>query len=467
MFQLQHPHLRPVTTAHLAQTMTLLNQTVDELYEQIQKELANPALELVEERRCPTCHRLMPQAGACPVCSHPVSMNAEEPVVFVSPREDFYPSGTGSAENIPDEPLSPAVEDLPTYVLRQIAMDLTPEQRKIAAYLLTHLDEDGFLTIELIEVARYYHVLPSQVEQVQKIIQHADPLGVGSYNPQEALLVQIDALSESGQVPTLAQHIVRDGMDMMSRHQYPELAKLLKATTAQVQDAVKFISENLNPFPGRAHWGDMREPSAKSGNTYYYPDIIINHLNEIPENPLVVEIILPIRGTLRINQLFRQATRQASEEAREGMKSDLDRAALFVKCLQQRNHTMQRLMTRVVTFQREYILHGDRYIKPLTRAQLSVELEVHESTISRAVSNKTVQLPNRRIIPLASFFDRSLNVRTALREIIEEERNPLSDSQLVEMLSKQGYDVARRTVAKYRAMEGILPAHLRRVSLTS
>ncbi|MHB8819452.1 MAG: hypothetical protein ACYC7M_10400, partial [Bellilinea sp.] len=106
MFQLQHPHLRPVTTAHLAQTMTLLNQTVDELYEQIQKELANPALELVEERRCPTCHRVLPSTGSCPVCSHPVSMDAEEPVVFVSPREDFYPSGTGNAENIPDEPLS-------------------------------------------------------------------------------------------------------------------------------------------------------------------------------------------------------------------------------------------------------------------------------------------------------------------------------------------------------------------------
>ncbi|MHB0923383.1 MAG: RNA polymerase factor sigma-54 [Bellilinea sp.] len=467
MFQLQHPHLRPVTTAHLAQTMTLLNQTVDELYEQIQKELANPALELVEERRCPTCHRVLPSTGSCPVCSHPVSMDAEEPVVFVSPREDFYPSGTGNAENIPDEPLSPMVEDLPTYVLRQIVMDLAPDDRKIAAYLLTHLDDDGFLTIPLVDVARYYHVLPSQVEQVQKIIQRADPLGVGSYNPQEALLVQLDVLSETQNVPGLAEAIVREGMDQLSRHQYPELARALKTTPAKVQEAVKFISENLNPFPGRAHWGDVRQPSASGGDTYYYPDIIISHLNDSPDNQLVVEIILPIHGTLQINQLFRQATRQATEEAKEGMKSDLDRAALFVKCLQQRNHTMQRLMHRVVVLQREYILYGDRYIKPLTRALISTELDVHESTISRAVSNKTVQLPNKRIIPLASFFDRSLNVRTALRELIEDESKPLSDSQLAVKLSAQGYDVARRTVAKYRAMEGILPAHLRRATLTA
>ncbi|HAD06388.1 MAG TPA: hypothetical protein DCE76_04440 [Anaerolineaceae bacterium] len=89
MFQIQSPSIRTVTTAHLTQTMTLLNQTVGELYQQIQQELTNPALELVEERRCPTCHRVLPGHGECPVCSRPVSMQAEEPVVFVSPREEF------------------------------------------------------------------------------------------------------------------------------------------------------------------------------------------------------------------------------------------------------------------------------------------------------------------------------------------------------------------------------------------
>ncbi|HZW02682.1 MAG TPA: hypothetical protein VFF68_02045, partial [Anaerolineaceae bacterium] len=92
---------------------------------------------------------------------------------------------------------------------------------------------------------------------------------------------------------------------------------------------------------------------------------------------------------------------------------------------------------------------------------LSLELEVHESTISRAVANKAVQLPNKRIVPLADFFDRSLNVRTVLRDIISNETKPLSDSELAELLAKEGFAVARRTVAKYRSMEGILPAHLR------
>jgi len=126
---------------------------------------------------------------------------------------------------------------------------------------------------------------------------------------------------------------------------------------------------------------------------------------------------------------------------------------------------MERLLTRVVSLQRDYIVRGDKYLKPVTRAQLSKELEVHESTISRAVANKAVQLPNRRIVPLASFFDRSLNVRSVLKEIIEKEPKAYSDSELVDMLTDKGFEVARRTVAKYRAIEGILPAHLRKVTV--
>ena len=465
MFQIQSQSLRPLTTAHLAQTMTLLNQTIDELYQQIQQELTNPALELVEERRCPTCQRPLLPGGVCPVCSRPVSLDSPEPLVFISPREDFYSGSAASREDWqPDEPVSAAVDELPVYVLKQIALDLDAEDQKIAAFLLTHLDEDGFLTVDLEEIARYFHVFPSEIERLRKLIQHADPVGVGSFNPQEALLVQLEVLAENREVPGLAHDIVGEYMEQLSHHQYADIARSLKAAQARIQEAVHFIHENLNPFPGRSHWGDFRQPGPAAAEVYYHPDIIVNHLNDIPENPLVVEIIMPMGGYLRVNPLFRQVSREALGESREGMKSDLERAALFVKCLQQRNHTMQRLLQRVVSIQHDYVEYGDRYIKPLTRAQIAQELSVHESTISRAVSNKTVQLPNKKIIPLSSFFDRSLNVRTALRDLIAGEKQPLSDSKLATMLSQQGYDVARRTVAKYRAMEGILPAHLRRAT---
>lgn len=465
MFQVQFHTTRPATTAHLAQTMTLLSLTGDELQQQIEAELAaNPALELVEERRCPVCHRPLESGGICPICSRPTVDSIEEPVVFISPRDDFYSHSDRSPEDYPDEPISPMTDDLPTYVLKQIAADLEPAQREIAAYLLTHLDEDGFLTVSLLEIARYLHVSLQQVEAVKDIIQRADPIGVGSSNPKEALLVQLDILHEQQNVPDLAWKIVSEGMDLLSRHQLGELARQFHTSLSRVQQAARFISENLNPFPARSHWGDVRLPSEAAEQVYHQPDIIISFLNGDPRNALVVEIIMPLSGVLRVNPMYKQALQQTDSDTRGNMRNDLERASLFVKCLQQRNHTMQRMMFRLVVLQRDYILRGEKHLKPFTRARLSEELEVHESTISRAVSGKCVQLPNRRIIPLSSFFDRSLNVRTVLRDFIDQETRPLSDSELAELLAERGFNVARRTVAKYRAMEGILPAHLRQAN---
>lgn len=463
MFQLHYTSTRPMTTAHLAQTMTLLALTNEELRQQIETELAqNPALEYVEERRCPQCHRLLTGVSACPVCSKPQSDNIDEPVVYISQREDFYQgSSVGVDDEQKDDQFSSSVEDLPTYVMRQIAPELAQQDRQLAAYLLTHLNEDGFLTIQLSEMARYFHVPLSQVEAVQQLIQRADPVGVGSCSTQEALLVQLDMLAESHVIPPMARQIILEGMDLLSRRQYSELAHRLKVPLQQIQPAVKFISENLNPFPARSHWGDVREPTSSNLQVYHRPDIIISFLNDDPNRQLAVEIILPMNGTLRVNPLFRQAVQQAGEEKRDAWKNDMERAALFVKCIQQRNNTIRRLVQRVVTMQKGFIIDGEKYLKPITRAWFSKELGVHESTISRAVSNKTVMLPNRRIIPLSEFFDRSLNVRTVLKEIIEIEPHPFSDTELVDLLAEKGFNVARRTVAKYRSMEGILPAHLR------
>jgi RNA polymerase sigma-54 factor len=139
----------------------------------------------------------------------------------------------------------------------------------------------------------------------------------------------------------------------------------------------------------------------------------------------------------------------------------LERATLFVKCLQQRNNTMRRLMEMLVSEQRVFILEGDRHLKPMTRAQIAEQIKVHESTISRAVSHKSVELPDGRIIPLNRFFDRSLSIRDQMKEIVRNESRPLTDEQIAKTLLEDGIKVARRTVAKYRSIEGILPARLR------
>jgi len=145
------------------------------------------------------------------------------------------------------------------------------------------------------------------------------------------------------------------------------------------------------------------------------------------------------------------------------MKEDLEKATLFIKCLQQRNNTMQKLLEKIIAFQKEFIKSGDKYMKPLTRAEVAKELNVHESTISRAVANKSLKLPNGEVIPLSKFFERNLNIRAVIHEIISQESKPLSDAQIQQLLNQRGIKIARRTVAKYRSLDGYLPAHLRKI----
>jgi RNA polymerase sigma-54 factor len=464
--QVQSQEQRHLTTAHLAQTMTLLSMTMVELRQKIEAELAaNPALEIMDERHCPNCNRLVAVRGPCPICSHPTNINQEEPIVYLSDRRDLYSSSQTSnisVSDLPDDNFTPLIEDLPTYVMRQIAPDLASEDRIIAAHILTSLDDDGLLSIPTIEIAHYHHVPLSRVEKALSLIQHAEPIGVGAHSPQQALLIQIEVLAENRPVPQLAEQIIREEMDNLCRRQYSEIARRLGISQQRIKEIAQFISDNLNPYPARSHWGDIHYGAKPTPPIYIQPDAIISLLDDRdPNSSLVIEVLTPFYGTLHINSLFRQAIHEVHSDLVEQWKSDLEHASLLIKCLQQRNNTMRRLMFTIAKRQRDFILHGDHCLIPMTRACLAGELGVHESTISRAVAGKTVQVPNGQLIPLERFFDRSLHIRTALRQIIDIEQSPLSDSQIMAKLKEQGYDVARRTIAKYRAMEDILPARLR------
>jgi len=457
----------PMTSAHIAQTMTLLYMTSTELLQTIDVELSkNPALELINERRCPMCGRNLSHDGPCPICSQPKSLDPDETIVFISPRDDFYNyqgSGSSFENDRPEDPYSLANLDLPTYVLQQVAPELEPDEQQIAAMILTNLDEDGFLDIEVREICRFHHVNPEKVASILNKIQRCDPLGVSAKNIKEALLAQIDFLSESTKVPEFIRQAISDEFELLSKHQYSEVAKNLNTSVQKIKLIAHFISDNLNPFPARANWGNYRQPNNNTPEVFHQPDVLIYYLNNKPGNPIVIEIITPSRGTLRINPLFKKALKEQPGEKQEEWKKDVDKASLLIKCIQQRNNTMRQMMERLVEIQKSFIIHGDTNLEPLTRAQIAEELNVHESTISRAVANKTVQLPNKKIIPMSKFFDRSLAVRTIMRIIIENEKHAMNDMEIQKRLETRGINVARRTVAKYRAMEGILPAHLRRI----
>lgn len=466
MYQRQFQKLQHQTTAHLAQTMTLLTMNNEELSQEIERVLnENPALEMSSERRCPHCKRVLLPEQICPICSNPKSKNAGESIVFLSPSRDFYKPGEQRGEEfLSSDEITSNYENLAEYVLRQLMFDLEQEDRKIAAFLLNLLDEDGFIHEEDINTAQYFHVSIARIQKIRNIIKRANPIGVGSSTPEEALVIQLEILGETQDIPKYIKNIVTEGLDLLSKKNYETLSKKLGITENSVRNAADFISKNLNPYPARTYWGSVRSPTADVPAVYIKPDVIIQLLNNDPELPLIVEVILPYTGTLEINLLYKKAIQQANAEKKVDLKSDFDKASLFVKCLQQRNNTMQRLLGKITNYQKEFINRGEKYINPMTRASLAKELDVHESTISRAVSSKSVQMPDGKIIPLSKFFDRSLGIRAELKEIIEQENStkPLSDNKIADKLEERGYKVARRTVAKYRSMEGILAAHMRK-----
>ena len=453
---------KPQATAHLAQTMTLLNMGSGEIEEEIQKNLAeNPALEIDETNHCVVCGAEISYGVLCRNCLKEQLKQDAQYLTFVTTREypvseqhedsdDYFEDGTMDRQTLPE------------YILRQVGMELDDREKIVAATILTQLNEDGFADVDVLELASYHHIPISSVENVISLIQHADPVGAGTRNAQEAMLVQIDELKKGKSIPALTEEIISKNYHALLKKQFPEIAQEYGISTRQVEEIASFITMNLNPFPARSNWGDVRNPQEKDLMAIGSPDIVLSYLENNPQNPIVIEIFQPANSNLILNTKYHNAMKSVDKETKTIMRKDLEKASLFIKCLQQRTNTILRMAQTLVEMQEKYIREGNKYLKPITRAEIAKKLDVHESTISRAVSSKTIQLPNKKVYPLSVFFDRSLQVRTEIKEIVEKEKKPMSDLAIKKKLEKKGIHIARRTVAKYRDMEGILPAYQRK-----
>lgn len=458
-YQYQSPVVRNSATAHLTNTMRLIEKTCVELEAEIAKELAdNPVLQLVDQHQCPECRRPVDRFP-CPHCeARRRRSDLDEPIIYLSPRSAALTPVRLARDDTPFVSRVRQPETLREYVLRQLVLDLAADERSIAGHILDRLDERGFLTDPLVEIAVYLHVLPSQVERVLKLIQRADPVGIGASGVRECLQIQVEVLEAEGVAHPLAARVLSEHYELLGRHEYGVIARHCRVSIAEVESAAHFIRRNLTPFPARARWND----DDGSQERYFNPDARITRNPYNPDGPLVVELYTPTAGSLRVDPRIRAAVKKVSdEEQRAEWAEYVDRAALFAKCIRQRNNAMRRILSVIVDRQRSFILAGNSELIPMTRAELAIVVDVHESTVSRAVAHKTVALPSGRIIPLARFFDRSLPVREAVRSIIDMETRPLTDEQVSVVLKDYGYEVARRTVAKYRSMLGILPANVR------
>lgn len=444
-----------LTPALIALNNMLVLSTAD-LQHLLQQELdENPALDLIEtdaeEATCPTCgNRLL--GRLCLVCA------ADDM------RDDTRTEGSSPGADDEYDPLLlvAAPMRLQEQLQRDLRASLPVDDQPIAEYLIGCLDERGFLDGEIPEIARSLGCEEERVERVLRKLQELAPAGVGARSVQECLLLQLDQLEREGTSQPFARQIIAEHWDDLGVGRHTVISRTLKISQDEVLAARDFIRAHLRPYPLERISGDSgRSPATTS---YVLPDVIIREENDT----FVVEVIESQRSFLRINPLYQELAaaartggQQVSEEELDHLRSYISRARMFMTNLQQRRETIRRISEYVVERQEEYLRHGIRQLAPLTRAEVAYVLGVHDSTVSRATANKYAQLPNRSITSFDTFFTASLSAKDVLRSIIEREGRPLTDSDLVDLLRREGVVIARRTVAKYRQQLGILPSTLR------
>jgi RNA polymerase sigma-54 factor len=329
-------------------------------------------------------------------------------------------------------------------------------------YIIGSLDESGYLTCSLEEVANVFDASIEEAEKVLKIIQTFEPPGVGARNLRESLLIQLES---RGLQDSMAATIIRDYFDDFKQKKYLDISKKLKVPIQEVQSQCKVIS-TLDPKPGLEIIAD--EPK------YVLPDLIV----ELVDGKYVVYLNDKNIPRLRVSQAYQSElmkdTKNGDKETKEFIQSRLKSARWLIQTIEQRRRTMVKVMECIVEKQREFFEKGTAYLKPLTLQQVASEINMHESTVSRVTTNKYVQTP-RGVFELKFFFSSSLkthdggeisakSAKDKIRKIIEAEdpRNPLSDQKIADILKREGLEIARRTVAKYREQLNILPARLRK-----
>jgi RNA polymerase sigma-54 factor len=339
--------------------------------------------------------------------------------------------------------------------------DLSDEHRSIAEMIIGNIDDSGRLkeTVELLSFST--NVPAEKILEVLKIIQTFDPPGVAARDLRECLMLQLE---RAGAEKSVEYRILRDYFEALCKRKIPEIARGLGLNVDQVQVAAKRIT-CLDARPGRDLLpDDERYISPEVFVTKVGDDYVVTTNNEqIPH--------------LRISNNYKDlmSTPDAAPEVREYIREKIRAGKFLIKSLQQRQQTILNIGNEIVKRQREFMEKGVAHLKPMTMVQVAEVVGVHETTVSRAVSNKYIETP-QGIYEMKFFFTSGIKTdsgsgmsNTSVKDMVaamfsgEDSAKPLSDQEIVKMLKEKGVVIARRTVAKYRDELNILPSNLRKV----
>ena len=433
---------RLIMTPELRQAITVLQLPVAELDEFIEQQLLeNPCLE-AEPKEEPE--------------DLETRKDTRELVEYLGESDGAGGSGAASADEdeVNYESFTPTVPTLQEHLAAQLYLSgLDPEGIRIGEFLIGSLNDHGYLTITTAEVAERLGVPESKVLDALQVIQSFEPLGVGARSLTECLLLQWAVLDDGN--PWVAPIIERH-LDDLAEGRIVRIAEALGATPAEVQHAADVI-RTLDPKPGR-RFGSPDE------TRYVIPDVTVERV----ANEYVIIVNEGPLPKLMVSRQYRQLLSNPVEaEVRKYVEDKIHSAMWIIRALEQRRITLYKVTEAIVRFQRDFFDLGIRHLRPLTLRDVADEIGMHESTVSRATSGKYMQTP-RGTFEMKFFFSSGVegargkgvaqeSVKRMIADLIARERpqEPLSDQTLAEMLNRQGLNISRRTVAKYREEMGV------------
>ena len=338
---------------------------------------------------------------------------------------------------------------------------LGEDDERIATLIIGNIDPQGYLQASLEEIAQELGEEPSRVEKVLQIVQSFDPTGVAARDLKECLLLQVMG---QGIDDPLIINIINRHLTNLANRNYQAIARDLKVSVEDVLDANDEIAQ-LDPKPGRSF--DMEDPA------YINPDVFVQKIGD----DYIITLNEDGLPKLRVSNFYLEALRhpeKLSDSARAYIQKHLDSALWFIRSIHQRQKTLYRVSESIVRFQTDFLDNGLSQLKPLTLRQVAEDVQMHESTISRVTTGKYMHTP-QGLLDMKYFFNSGLNlalgdqiasesVKEKIRQIVHSENpeNPLSDQEIADILRRDNVIIARRTVAKYRGMLGVLSSSKRK-----
>jgi RNA polymerase sigma-54 factor len=417
------------------QSIKMMELPIMDLRAKIEEELErNPALEILEDT---------------PTVSMDAALQKDEYELFENNSDSGYATGarstTDNKQSFIEVALSHPVT-LQEHLLWQLRLEpIDEETRRLGELLIQNLNDDGF-NIEPLDLL-LQNEKPAAVKKALELVQGLDPAGTCTADYRESLMVQIALLPDAPKGIEKALSC----LELLERGSIRDAAKQIDCTEDETRLVYEKLKE-LSPFPGRFF--------SKGETRFVVPDVQV--LKREGEFVIILnEDEIPVLG---ISPFFMKVAIASPEgkPARDFARENIKEARWFINSINQRNHTLLRVSRALVEFQRPFFTKGPKYLAPLTLKDISDELALHETTVSRTANGKYMQT-EWGIFELRHFFSNSIagkgsgaskfskeGVKEIIREIIDSEKKRLSDQDIVKLLAKKGVNLARRTVAKYR-----------------